>query len=350
MEKKIYIRWAILAVLLVFIWTAMSLADVGEWYAQRIYPMFYHSLSRFSSLFPFSIGDCFIYGSIAGLLIFLVYSLVKKENIGKAIRLIIEYLAWVYVWFYMAWGINYFRHSFFTRAEITPVAYSAENFRHFLTTYTEGLNASFCEVLEVDTPVIVREVKQNYRNLPSSYHLLPPTDYLRAKPMLISSLMSSVGVKGYMGPFFIEYNLNRQLLPIEYAATYAHEMTHTLGITNEAEANLYAYLVCTASDVPEIRFSGYFSLFSYVLGNAYRVLSPEDFEAWKTTIRPEVRNMYNEKVRHWQSLYSPWIGEIQDKVYNLFLKGNNISSGTENYAEVIGLLISLEQSRKNNYR
>ena len=36
------------------------------------------------------------------------------------------------------------------------------------------------------------------------------------------------------------------------------------------------------------------------------------------------------------------IGEAQDVVYNLFLKGNKIPAGTANYSEVIALLIALE--------
>ena len=77
---------------------------------------------------------------------------------------------------------------------------------------------------------------------------------------------------GYMGPFFTEFNLNGQLLPVQYPATYAHEMAHVLSISNEAEANLYSYLICTGSSVPEIRFSGYFSLLPYALSNAYVAL------------------------------------------------------------------------------
>ena len=34
--------------------------------------------------------------------------------------------------------------------------------------------------------------------------------------------------QGYMGPFFTEFNLNGQLLPVQYPATYAHEMAHSL--------------------------------------------------------------------------------------------------------------------------
>ena len=55
--------------------------------------------------------------------------------------------------------------------------------------------------------------------------------------------MSRVAVTGYMGPFFTEFNLNQELLSVEYPFTYAHELAHRLGIASEAEANLYAYLV-----------------------------------------------------------------------------------------------------------
>lgn len=59
-------------------------------------------------------------------------------------------------------------------------------------------------------------------------------------------------------------------------------------------------------------------------------------------ITPRDQGLYNEKVAYWQSLYSPLIGEAQDVVYNLFLKGNKIPTGTANYSEVIALLIALE--------
>ena len=42
-------------------------------------------------------------------------------------------------------------------------------------------------------------------------------------------------------------------------------------------------------------------------------------------------------------MYSPLIGDIQDFIYDLYLKGNKIQSGRKNYSEVIGLLISYEE-------
>ena len=104
------------------------------------YPWVSGMLSRFSCLFPFSVGDCFIYGSIAGLLGYLSYAIIRRRRIGRTIRHVVEYLAWVYVWFYIAWGLNYFREDFFTRTQTTYVPFSSEHFQSFLDAYTDSLN------------------------------------------------------------------------------------------------------------------------------------------------------------------------------------------------------------------
>lgn len=339
--KKIRVRWIILAILLVSVWIVMGNPGLGEWYSRSVYPEISGMLSRFSSLFPFSVGDCFIYGSIAGLLGYLSYAIIRRRRIGRTLRHIVEYLAWVYAWFYIAWGLNYFREDFFTRTQTPYVSFSSERFQSFLQAYTDSLNASWVPIEKIDREVVRKAVLEGYRELPARFGLTVPGAYLYPKKMLFSRLMSGVGVMGYMGPFFTEFNLNGQLLPAQYPATYAHEMAHVLSISNEAEANLYSYLICTGSSVPEIRFSGYFSLLPYVLSNAYVALDKDAFEAWKKRLRPEIKDLYNEKVAYWQSLYSPLIGEAQDVVYNLFLKGNKIPTGTANYSEVIALLISI---------
>lgn len=338
--KKIRVRWILLAVLLVFVWIAMRQPQMGEWYARHLYPAISAVLSRVSALFPFSLGDCFIYGSIAGLLIYAVYAIVRKRSWKTTVGRMLEYLLWVYVWFYMAWGLNYFRQDFFTRTQIPYAEYSADAFRSFLSAYTDSLNASFVAVGKIDEAVVAEETLKGYQEIAGRFGLVSPAGYLHPKPMLLPGLMSGVGVLGYVGPFFTEYNLNPKLLPVQYPFTYAHEMAHVLGVSSEAEANLYGYLVCTRSEVPEIRFSGYFSLLSYVLGNAWQLLPEEEFTQWKETISPEIKNLYNQKVTYWQSLYSPTIGEIQDTAYNLFLKSNNIPSGRKNYSEVVALLMA----------
>ena len=157
--------------------------------------------------------------------------------------------------------------------------------------------------------------------------------------------MSRVAVTGYLGPFFTEFNLNQELLSVEYPFTYAHELAHRLGIASEAEANLYAYLVTSAAQEPAIRFSGYFSMLGYVVNNARRLLTEEQYQEIVKRIRPEIVELYNSHLLYWREKYNPGMGQIQHQVYNAYLKGNQVSSGTKNYSEVIGLLMSLQEDR-----
>lgn len=339
--KNVSWRWAVLGVGLLFVWSVMSLPALGEWYAVNLYPVFSAVLGGFSTWFSFSVGDCLIYGSIVGLIIYWGSMLLKRRSWKRILGRTSEYLVFLYIWFYLAWGLNYFRADFYRRTQIPYVPYSAEKFQSFLVAYTDSLNASFVSIEKLDTGRIADEVKAGYSLIAPRFGMNVPAIHMRAKPMLFSSWMSGVGVLGYMGPFFNEYNLNRDLLPVQYPFTYAHEMAHVLGISSEAEANLYGYLVCTSSDMPEMRFSGYFSLFPYVLGNAFQLLGKEEFEKWLKTLSPEVKELYNWKVAYWRGLYSPWVGELQDTLYNWFLKSNRIQSGKKNYSEVVGLLIAL---------
>ena len=176
-----------------------------------------------------------------------------------------EYLIWTYIWFYLAWGLNYFRMDFYSRTGIRPTHFSSEAFNTFLHDYTEGLNASYLATgskLQTIAPDLMATIAAKAFNLDTTANLglaaLPSR--LQAKPMLFPRLMSGVGVTGYMGPFLAEFHISQQLLPSQYPFTYLHELSHLLGVSNEAEANFHAYLGCVASDEAAIRFSGYFSL------------------------------------------------------------------------------------------
>ena len=254
-----------------------------------------------------------------------------------------EYLFWIYVWFYLAWGLNYSQPNFYQRTGIAYTAYTPENFARFTDDYIERLNASYTSIDTIDNAMVRNEVVRGYRAISPALGVLPPTtDRPRAKTMLFTPLISMVGVTGSMGPFFCEFTLNGDLLPADYPATYAHELAHRLGITSEAEANFYAYQVCTRSSVPTLRFSGYYSILFHVLSNARRLMDEAAYQALVESICPEIIQLAKDHQAYWSAKYSPLVGAVQDWIYDLYLKGNKIDSGRQNYSEVVGLLISYE--------
>ena len=320
--------------------------NLAEGYAQTVYPSLSAALSAFSSLFPFPLMEVFVVGLILALIIYPICLRKKGIRLCKILFREGELLAWVYVWFYLGWGLNYYRYNIYTRLQTPPATYEEQHFKDFLKDYTERLNATYQPSTKIDDEELKQHIYAFYTQLPSTYGLAKPHAWQEPKDFIFTPIYSKVGVLGSMGPFFAEAQLNADLPEVQYPFTYAHEFSHLLGVSNEAEANYWAYRACTESSLPILQYCGYFGLFPYVIANASYLLPKEEFQAWIRTIKPEIIEQYNEKNTYWRELYSPWIGEIQDFTYNLFLKGNKIPSGKKNYAEVIGLLLSLSKEEK----
>lgn len=330
---------------LLLVLCVQTVPGLGDAYAMYVYPPIARVLSSFSRLVPFAIGDLFIALSIAGVLLYPVYAhCIRKQKWNRILQKDVKYLLWVYVWFYLAWGLNYSQKDFYGRTNIPYTAYTPEIFRTFVYNYIDKLNTSYTDITSIDEPLVCRESVYGYNQISDTLGVhRPPHSSPRVKTMLFTPFISMVGVTGSMGPFFCEFTLNGDLLPSQYPATYAHELAHLLGITSEAEANFYAYQVCTRSQVKEIRFSGYFSVLSHVLGSARQLMSEEEYAELFSRIRPEIIELAQKNQQYWMEKYSPLIGDIQNWIYDLYLKGNKIQSGRKNYSEVIGLLISYEE-------
>ena len=340
------IRLTLLFLGIAFVVLCRYMPSLAEGYARTVYPPLSAALSAFSSLFPFPLMEVFVVGLILALIIYPICLRKKGIRLRKILFREGEILAWVYVWFYLGWGLNYYRYNIYTRLQTPPVAYEEEHFKNFLHEYTERLNATYQPQTNMNADTLRHHVGQFYANLPAVYGLTKPQSWQEPKDFLFTPLYSKVGVLGSMGPFFAEAQLNADLPEVQYPFTYAHEFSHLLGVSNEAEANYWAYRACTESSSPVLQYCGYFGLLPYVISNASYLLSKEDFQTWIQSIRPEIIEQYNEKNKYWREKYSPLIGSIQDFTYNLFLKGNKIASGKKNYAEVIGLLLALPKEGK----
>lgn len=348
MKRRLKIRHIVLGVLLLLVWMTQLVPALATLYSHTIYPLVSYVLSFFSNLFPFAIGDLFIFISIAGVIVYPFYGRFRKKLSWKRVlRRDGEYLLWVYVWFYLAWGLNYSQKNFYQRTEIPYTTYTPGNFKEFVNDYITQLNRSYTPLNSIAKDLVREETVRLYHQLSDSLGVhRPPHDAPRVKTMLFTPFISMVGVTGSMGPFFCEFTLNGDLLPANYPATYAHELAHLLGITSEAEANFYAYQVCTRSQAMSIRFSGYFSVLGHVLRNAQRLLSEEEYTQLFHRIRPEIIELAKDNQAYWAAKYSPKVGAVQDWIYDLYLKGNKIESGRQNYSEVVGLLISYREWKK----
>ena len=338
-------RHILLAVLVAFIVTARINMSIGEWYATHLYPTISAGLSFLVSWIPLSMTEVLVISAIGLIISILIRGIRNKEKIWKIALREAELIAWIFIWLYMGWGMNYFRESIYSRGNIERQTYDEEVFNKFLSSYTDSLNCAYTQD-SVDLPAFEDDIKSIYSSVPDSLGLCEPKNWQHPKRLLFNRLYTSVGVGGYIGPFFCETHINADLLPAQRPFSYAHELSHLLGVSNEDEANFWAYEICRRSDIPAVRYSGYYSLLPYVLSNASKVLNEDEYKIYINSIKPEIIQQLIDQQNFWKSNYNKILGKMQSAVYDSMLKANKISSGTKNYLQVIDMIIAFEYYRE----
>ena len=112
-------------------------------YADYVYPNVSFVLSAVSSVIPVSWEEIMAVVVVSLMIFIPVMARRRGEGWLVIFRRLTLLVLWIIIWFYMAWGLNYFRPSLYARCNLKPVEYEEEVFMKFLDVYTEGLNASF---------------------------------------------------------------------------------------------------------------------------------------------------------------------------------------------------------------
>jgi len=126
---------------------------------------------------------------------------------------------------------------------------------------------------------------------------------------------------------------------IEYPQVLAHESAHQFGVTSEAEANFYGWLICTKSDSKQLRYSANISIINYFLSQGrrlynYRVLIQK-------IDKPVIDNMRRVQ-KHWAGMRNERIDKAAEKVNDVYLKTNKVEKGVEDYFGVVQFVMDFE--------
>ena len=314
-------------------------AALSEWYMQHVYPAVAIILSMLSGVFPFSLYDLFIITALLYLIILILFVITGKKGFKKFLYSLVRFVTMLVAWFYFAWGISYFREDFYAKSDVKETPFDAENLKKFVVRFIADANEAYVDIDVMDRADVRQELEQSYHAIHGELGIHYPNGKRRPKPMLFESIYSKMGISGYFGPFFNEIQVNNYSLNSTYPFTLAHEMAHQFGIAHESEANLYAFIVCMGSEDERIRYSAYLSTLLYLVNDAAEFL-PEEVDSLTSAIRPEIIADLRKNREHWLAVRNRSLSDMQDKAYDAYLKTNKVSSGRENYSEVVGLLIS----------
>ena len=385
------LRWrhwlllSLLVLVLVIKWSPY----LGYIYTLYIYSTIGRILSSFSGIFPFAIGDIFIALSIAWVILYPLYEIVLRKRLARRYAFlaakgnsypktktvwgrVAEYLLWIYVWFYMAWGLNYSQPNIYQRTGMKPAEVDKDKLREFAYRYADSLNllseerrvkseetafdgqreSQFNGFVDDGLKNRVRDaVLKGYNQIGHKEGINAPFNpHPHVKTMVFTPFSSMAGVTGSMAPFFCEFTLNGDIRPHDYPAIYAHEYAHFLGIANEGEANFYSYIVCTSSTDKAVKFSGYYHIFFHVLHNVFDILGEKEGEKFLSHIRPEIIRLAKDDRHYWLSKRSKVLDAAQDFIFDLYLKGNNVSEGRKSYSGVVALILAWEELQQREKR
>jgi hypothetical protein len=315
---------------------------MAEVYIKHCYPAIASVLSFVSSGVPFSLFDVLMISVIIAFVGGIILIFMRKISFIRWIKVVFSAILWLISWFYIAWGIAYFRPGFHERFGVEPPVEDTVYFEALVCRYIDSLNKSYVAEPHFDIDRIDRAIESAYQKFNQQLRIPYPCGKRRPKCSVIEGLMTRTGVAGFFGPFFNEEHVNYFQLPVSYPFSSAHEKAHQFGIASESECNLYASIICCSNEDSLVRYSGYLATVQYLLSNL-RKISPQKYKEIVRKVDSRVIDDYRKISLQWQKALNPTLSSIQDKVYDSYLKTNKQESGILSYSEMTILLVAWEK-------
>lgn len=335
--KTLVQKWTILPIVAIicFVFSLILKSNPRlseDWYTQRMYPVISKILSSLSSIFPFSFSDVFYLLLIFMPLTILILLLLKRITFSRAGKIILNCIAGVYVLFYVLWGYNYFRLGLNERLNLAETEPNKNELLVVFEQLIEQTNSLYCNCDLINKTEIDSLIEDSYKNLAPALNLKYPMGKRKDKGITFSNFYSKTGITGYFGPFFNEVHVNKKVLPVEYPFILAHEKAHQFGITSEAEANFYAWMVCNFSNVQQVQYSANLIMLHHFIREVY---SLEEYTELSKLISSEVKDDFNSRIKYWRRLRNKNMDKAASKMNDVYLKSNNVKKGIDDYHGVV---------------
>lgn len=348
--------WLLLLAPLGLILTLSAKVDstwVEQIHSRYVYPLFANTLGGLLSLVPFGVLEILVIFLGAGLLFYIVRTIVQAIRIkegrkGRLYRFGLNLLGTAsvgYLFFVLFMGLNYYRAPITDYLELTVQKSTKEelydlcellvydcNFYREQLEKKEGI-ASLQDDSFYDTANAAREA---YAALEEEIPVLQAAN-VRNKPLLTSKLFSMVLTTGIYVPF--ESGINVDVPAHTIPATMCHELTHFRGFMREEEANFLGYLACMKSEQADFRYSGSLLAFGY----AFNALYDEDIELARKIAQLCDEGMLRDiewEDAYWEPYRDTVVSNASSEIYDQYLQSNNQESGIKSYGEMVDLLLA----------
>ena len=323
---------------------------IEHYYSRAVFPHIGHALSFVNGWFSFSLGEFLVVGLIAFLVGGAVYQALRlyqtprraAQLIGDSLLTVLWGLSSVLMLFLVLWGLNYHREPLGKSLGLAKQTATDDQLEALSRSLINEINANYERSREavccgsLDRGHLYGQIEDAYHNVP----LLTgwcAGGYARPKPVRLSGIMSWFGISGIYMPFTGEANFNALQPDFDLPYVIAHEKAHQCGVAREDEANFVAFLVCSNSPDPFVRYSGYLNELKVV--SALRASDPERYRSVARTLGAGPRADLKARSAFW-ARYQGRGMVLGHRINNSYLRANNVPGGTRSYSEDVALIIS----------
>ncbi|TLX77721.1 DUF3810 domain-containing protein [Labilibacter sediminis] len=329
---------ALITLLVLFLFKSYPLL-AERIYSNGIYPVVAAFLSSVSRLFPFSLDDFFYLGLILLFCLGIVLLVLRRISLGSFLFRIAQLLAMVFVLFYWSWGFNYYRADVHTRMELHKNLPDTEVFIEVFEDIIEQANNSYVDYCILNHDELDSCIEASFSQISDELKLKYSQGYRRVKEITLSSWFAKATILGYYGPFFNEVHINSYLTGLDVPVVMAHEKAHQFGITGEAEASFYGWLVCVKSNQNFVRYSGWMYALDYFLFESRDLPNRKELIE---KIRPEVIEDLKYRYQYWHNWRNEKMDRVARKMNDVYLKTNGVESGIDDYGDMVQLIVDYQ--------
>ncbi len=236
-------------------------------------------LAKATGYLPFSLGETMLFLIPVGALAVTLYVNKKGGSILSRVKraavFLLCALITVYALFVLTLSAGYNTPSLDNKMGLDKNEVSAEDIYETAIYIIEKVNNTADKInfnksgasdISLDHKDISSQLSDSYGKVFAEYRLGKSFNST-VKPLLISPLMTYTHVSGVYSFFTGEANINTNYPGYVRVFSSAHEMAHQRGISREDEANFIAYLICINSEDEYIRYSGYLSMYTYLISS-----------------------------------------------------------------------------------
>jgi Protein of unknown function (DUF3810) len=324
---------------------------VERLYSRSIFPVVQSAVGCLTGRVAFSVGEIVLFALVPVSVVLAVRALTKSVPILQRLLALLAgatvLAGLVYCAFLLLWGLNYGREPFGTSAGLDTTPAPLDELESLSRSLVQETNQERTLVAE-DAEGVMRlgaglagtlgRAALGFDATERLYPFLAGRGCARPKPLLLSPVVSRLGITGIYLPFTGEANVNHGLPDPDVPFTASHEIAHQRGFAREDEANYLGYLACRLHPDPDFRYSGLLNASVYVQHALHRVRRGAAADIEKIRAPGVRRDLL--ALQAWSDRYRGPARKAAERVNDAYLKSQGQAAGLETYGRVVDLLVA----------